>query len=133
MVMDTKQSLRVFLGCVLFCILSALATAQPVLTIEGSCPGLMRAQVDNARPRKGIVLLYSPRTGSFRLPWYYWCAGTELGLHPRGIRIVADTVADENGHATFDGFVSSGACGGFLQTLNSPSGNCETSNVIRIP
>ncbi len=123
-----------FLSTILIVMLPVTtASAQPVLSVEGSCPGQIRVQIVGAQPRKGILLLYSPRSGNFRLPWYHWCAGTELGLHPRGIRIVDDTVADENGRAIFEGTAQAGACGGFLQTLNTPSGNCETSNVEQIP
>lgn len=107
--------------------------AQPVLTLEGECPGLLRAEVRNARPEKFILLLYAPHDGTFVLPRGNWCQGVQLGLGWRGLRQVAGVVADQNGVALFEGEVNSLACGGFLQTLNYPSGGCEISNVVRIP
>lgn len=109
------------------------APAQPVLTIDGTCPGPMRAEVRGALPESGVALLFSPRTGSFRIPWYHWCEGALLGLSPRGLRIIASAGTDEYGYAFFEGTAAPGACGGYLQTLSYPSGNCEVSNVVRVP
>ncbi len=109
------------------------ASAQPVLILDGVCPGPMHAEIQGARPNAGIALVYSPRRGWFRIPWYYWCEGAILRLNPRGIQVVESVGTDENGSATFEGYVSAGACGGYLQTLSYPSGGCETSNVVQIP
>ncbi len=122
----------------LFCAAIFLATSpvqaqDPVLTLQGGCPGVMRAEIRGARPNSGIALVYSPRRGWFRIPWYYWCEGAVLRLNPRGIRVAESVATDENGFAVFEGQVSVGACGGYLQTLSYPSGGCETSNVVQIP
>lgn len=117
--------------CAAWC---APAIAQPVLTIEGACPGALRAEVRGARPERSLLLLFSPNEGQTRLPKFYGCGmGVTLGLDWRGLKILAEVVADETGFAAIEGFAGPAACGAYLQTLNRPSGGCETSNVAQIP
>lgn len=118
------------LGAAVLC--AAPALAQPVLTLEGSCPGPMRAEVRGARPGVGVILLFASETGSFTIPWYLQCGATELGLGRRHLRYVASTASDQNGFAFFEGVAGTQSCGGFLQVHTSQSGGCETSNVVRI-
>lgn len=110
-----------------------LGLAQPVLSVEGDCPGFLRAEVIGAPPNHGILLLFAPHRGSYRFPPGHWCYGVTLGLGWRGLRIASAAGADENGFAFFEGKAGVLACGGFLQTLNYPSGGCEISNVVQIP
>lgn len=132
--MSARQPSTLSLIVASICVLScASANAQPVLTIEGSCPGPMRAEVRGARPERSFLLLFSPNEGSTRLPKFHWCGGAMLGLDRRGLMIVSGAIADENGFAVIEGEVGLRACGGFLQTLNWPDGGCETSNVVQIP
>jgi len=132
--MNTNRINRLALvGLSVMAMLAAPAVAQPVLTIEGSCPGPMRAEVRGAQPRRGIVLLFSPRANPFRLPKFHYCSGVELGLGYRGLRAIENTITDENGFVAFEGVAGPLACGGYLQTLNAPDGGCETSNVVQIP
>ncbi len=106
--------------------------AQPVLTLEGSCPGPMRADVSGARPGGGVILLFASETGSFTIPWYLQCGGTQLGLGRYHLRYVASTASNQNGFAFFEAISGSQSCGGYLQIHTSQSGGCETSNVVRI-
>lgn len=112
---------------------SAPATAQPVLTLEGSCPGFVRAEVRGVRPDRSVLLLFAPMSGSYVLPFGHWCAGTRLGLNWHGLQIATAARADENGFAFFEGTAGPRACGGYLQTLNYPDASCQTSNVVQIP
>jgi len=128
--MKIKSTVNLVIGVVLLCIVAAPALAQPVLTLEGSCPGEMRAEVRGARPNDGISLLFSPREGRFRIPVPRFCQGVVLGLAWRGIRYAADsTITDETGFAYFEGQVNPGGCGGFLQALDRA---CQPSNVVQI-
>jgi len=131
--MNTKRINRLALMVLgVMAMFAAPATAQPMLTIEGSCPGPMRAEIRGARPERTLILLFSPRANPFRLPKFHFCSGVELGLGYRGLRGIASTGSDENGFAFFEGVAGPLACGGYLQTLNYPSGGCETSNVVQI-
>jgi len=129
----TRLNRLALLGLSVMAMFAAPAMAQPVLTIEGGCPGPMRAEIRVAQPHQGLWLLFSPRANPFRLPKFHFCSGVELGIGYRGLRVVGNTGADENGFAFFEGMAGPLACGGFLQTLGSPGGGCETSNVVQIP
>ncbi len=131
--MRARRSVRFALwGLGAAMLFAAPAMAQPVLTVEGSCPGFMRTEVRGARPARSILLLFAPMSGSYTLPLGHWCAGTRLGLNWRGLRIAAAARADESGFAFFEGSAGPRACGGYLQTLNYPDASCETSNVVQI-
>lgn len=133
-VMNASRSVRLALwGVAAAALWAAPALAQPVLMLEGSCPGFMRAEVSGARPNRSILLLFAPSQGSYTLPLGHWCAGTRLGLNWRGLQIATAARADETGFAFFEGQAGQRACGGWLQTLNYPDGGCETSNVVQIP
>ncbi len=134
MVMKPRGSFRVALwglGAALWAA-PAMAQYEPVLTLEGSCPGMLRAEVSGAPPRDGVWLLFASETGSFRIPFWQYCEGVELGLGRRNIRAVDARNADEFGFAVFEGIASQRACGGFLQALTFPGAGCLTSNVVEI-
>ncbi len=132
--MNASRARQVMLiGVASLAIWNAPATAQPVLTLEGSCPGFVRAEVRGVRPDRSVLLLFAPMSGSYVLPFGHWCAGTRLGLNWRGLRIATAARADGSGFAFFEGIAGERACGGYLQTLNYPDASCETSNVVQIP
>jgi len=106
----------------------AMAQFEPVLTLEGSCPGVLRAEVSGGRPRVGAFLLFASETGSIAIPGNH-CMGTRLGLGRRHLRDVGYEILDNTGFAVFEGLAGSRACGGYLQVL---VGTCETSNVVQI-
>ncbi|MCL4198078.1 MAG: hypothetical protein KJZ69_11365 [Phycisphaerales bacterium] len=108
---------------------SAPALAQPVLTLEGSCPGRMLAQVSGSSPRGVVRLYFSPHRGSYAFPPFHPCYGVEIGLDPRRIQHVGTTRADQAGIARFNGDAGPAACGGFLQAM---SDFCEVTNVVQI-
>lgn len=107
------------------------ASAQPVLTLEGSCPGPMRAEVRNAPRNVSAFLLFARSTGSFLIRGGA-CWGTTLGLSSQGLRQVGEAITDGTGFAAFEGNVGRAACGGYLQILMGAGGGCQTSNVVRI-
>lgn len=112
----------------------AMAQYEPVLSLDGRCPGVMRAEVNGARPRSGLSLLFASETGSVTIPWFWQhCPGVELGLGRRNLREVASGTTDESGNLIIEGRVRSRACGGYLQVLTFPLGGCLTSNVVQIP
>ncbi len=115
--------------------LTAPAMAQdPVLTLEGTCPGVLRAEVTSARPRTGLSLLFASETGTVTIPWFWQhCPGVELGLGRRNLREVASGTTDDLGRVTIKGMAGARACGGYLQVLTFPLGGCLTSNVVQIP
>ena len=128
-----KHTQRMQSPAMLFAILMLLlaapcALAQPVLTLEGSCPGPMRAEVRGGVPNFTAHLLFARSTGSFYIR-YGPCWGTTLGLSSQGLRVVASAIVDSQGQASFEGVASPGACGGYLQVFTSA---CQTSNVVRI-
>jgi len=107
------------------------AAAQPVLTLEGSCPGPMRAEVRRAPPNQSLALLFARTTGHFRIP-FGACEGTTLGLSSQRLRVVGTAIIDPTGFAFVEGNAGPAACGGYLQVLTNAGGGCQTSNVVRI-
>lgn len=120
------------LGAAACCAAPAMAQYEPVLTLEGTCPGMMRAEVTGAPPRHGLSLLFASETGAFRVPDSFYCGGVILGLGRRNLRDVVAGTTDEFGFIAFEGSVGERACGGYLQVLTFPLGGCLTSNVVRI-
>lgn len=115
------------------CAAPAMAQYEPVLSLDGRCPGVMRAEVNGARPRSGLSLLFASETGSVTIPWFWQhCPGVELGLGRRNLREVASGTTDESGNLIIEGRVRSRACGGYLQVLTFPLGGCLTTNVVQI-
>lgn len=115
-------------------LLAAITSAQaqnPVLTIEGACPGNLHVQADGI-PTPGITvhLYYSPRRGSYTFPPFTPCYGVEIGLDVRHLWYLGATRADDSGTATWDGAAGPSACGGFLQAM---SRICDITNVAQIP
>jgi hypothetical protein len=103
--------------------------AGPSLTVSGTCPGSMTAEVSGATPRGPVVLGFAMRTGSVIIPSGP-CRGTQLGLGPQGLQQVATLRADANGDVTFRGNAPGSACGGFVQAIDGAT--CETTNVEQV-
>ena len=100
-----------------------------VLSLSGSCPGTIVADVSGATAGGVVGLVYSPTTGSFVIPGGLACAGTTLGLGaPARLIQTATSVA---GTVTFSGTAPAASCSGFLQAVDGSS--CRTSNVEAIP
>jgi len=127
----TRLSRHALMGLGVMAMFAAPAMAQPVLTLEGSCPGPLRAEVTGAPPdpRLNVWLLFASEPGSVAIPGHV-CQGLRLGLGRRNLRVAATGHADENGIVVFEGSAGPLACGGFLQVL--AWGNCEVSNVVQI-
>ncbi|MCL4197393.1 MAG: hypothetical protein KJZ69_07845 [Phycisphaerales bacterium] len=115
------------------CAAPAMAQYEPVLMVEGSCPGKLRAEVTGAPPRRTVLLLFASETGAFRIPPYsQHCGGVILGLGRRNLQQVDAQNTDEFGMVVFEGMAGPFACGGYLQALTSPIAGCDTTNVVRI-
>lgn len=118
----------VFIATLLSLAGPAMAQFDPILTLEGSCPGMLRAEVSQRRPGKVASLLFASETGGVRVP-HNFCFGTQLGLGRRNLHEVDSQRLDRFGRASFAGMAGSRACGGYLQILVT---SCETSNVVRV-
>jgi hypothetical protein len=113
--------------------LPSAAAAQPVLTLVGTCPGPMRAEISGTPPRASVWLLYASETGSFTFPWYVTCGGIELGLGRRNLRSVGSVLTDDSGFGVIEGVAGPRACGGYLQALTyKATYPCETTNVLKL-
>ncbi len=104
--------------------------AQPVLTIEGVCPGELRAEVRGASPGAVVQLYFSPQRGYYVFPIFHPCEGIEVGLDVRHVRFVMSTRADESGVALLQAMAGRPACGGYVQSYTD---FCRVSNVAQIP
>ena len=107
------------------------AFAQPVISIEGSCPGAVRFRWEGAAPNEWAGLLYSDERGTITLSQP--CGGTVIGLGPRGLRLVSVFRTSANGAGVANGQADSRSCGGFLQLVVQDGYPCTTSNVVQVP
>lgn len=129
--MSASRSVRLALWGVGAAVLwAAPAMAQPVLTVEGSCPGPMRAQADGMFPRAVVYLYFSPERGFYEFPPFHMCYGVEVGLNVHRLHFVGSTRADDFGTARWEGEVGPRACEGFMQAMDR---FCRISNVAQIP
>ena len=103
-----------------------LVPPAPVLTLQGTCPGVITLLVSEAVPNGQVALVFSPQEGSTPVPVGN-CAGTLLGLDsPNLLRVLA---TDADGEAGLSG--PPGSCGFFLQTVDLVS--CGVSDVVFMP
>jgi streptogramin lyase len=100
------------------------------MAVTGDCPGTVTITVSGATPGGQIAILFSPTTGSIRIPCGYDCGGRGLGLGSN-MRFVTIAIADGNGEATVSGNAPAAACSGFLQAVDLQS--CLTSGVEGLP
>lgn len=109
------------------------ALAQPVISIEGDCPGRVTFRWEGAAPNQTAALAYSHATGNFVLPGPP-CDGTRLGLGSSGIRLVRTFRTGPEGRGQIVGRAAAFACGGYVQIIvlegNRP---CPISNVVQVP
>lgn len=99
------------------------------LGVQGSCPGVVLAQVSGASPGGQVAVVYSSSAGSFTIPSGFPCAGTVLGLSGTGITHAATLLADAAGAASMRANLPGGVCGRlFVQVLDIRT--CSTSNVV---
>jgi hypothetical protein len=103
-------------------------TPAPTLTLTGSCPGPMTADIANATPNGTVALIFGRREGQTPIPTGP-CAGTILPIADQ-IQLAATTRADPNGEASLTLPVPSPACGGRLIALDAPT--CAVSRAVVI-
>jgi hypothetical protein len=128
----SKRMTLALAACVAAITLTGTASrADPVLTLEGVCPGEITATVTEARGARLAALFFSRRPGETHIPPPYPCSGVILDLDPRTFRFIEYIETDESGTGRVTGTASPRACGGFLQVL--VGSECEKTNVIRIP
>lgn len=129
--MNARRSVRLILwGLSAAVLLAAPTMAQPVLTLEGSCPGPMRAQAEGMFPRAVVYLYFSPERGLYEFPPFHMCYGVDVGLNVHRLHFVGSTRADDFGTAGWEGDVGPRACGGFMQAMDN---RCQISNVVQVP
>lgn len=107
------------------------AHAQPVISLEGQCPGAMRFRWEGASPNAWAGLIYSDERGNFTLNQP--CGGTVAGLGVRGLRLVWLFHTGAGGEGAAIGRAAAPSCGGFLQMVVQDGNPCTTSNVVQIP
>lgn len=98
------------------------------LRVSGECPGQLRVEWSNATPGRQQGLVFGTSQGSTTIPSGP-CQGTVLGLQGN-VRLV-NTFSTGNGAGAISGNAGTGACGAFLQLVES--GTCNTTNVAAIP
>ncbi len=104
----------------------------PRLSVTATCPsgGPIQVSWSGASGGGTVALLYARTTGSFRIPNGNRCAGTLLGLGSNQIQIAYQGSGGQSGSRTVNSNAGPGACGGYLQLIDTPT--CGTSNVARI-
>lgn len=128
--MSARRSVRLALWGLGAAVLAAPAMAQPVLTVDGSCPGSLQARANGLFPTATAYLYFSPERGSYTFPPFHMCYGTEVGLNVRRLHYVGRTRVDDHGTAVWSGTGGPSACSGFLQAMDSV---CRITNVAQIP
>ncbi len=98
------------------------------LRVTGRCPGTVSVAWSNATPSRQQGIVFGNNQGTTTIPSGA-CQGTQLGLQG-SVRLV-NTVGTGNGSGSVNGQAGTGACGHYLQLVES--GSCNTSNVARIP
>lgn len=98
------------------------------LRVSGQCPGQVTVEWSNATPSRQQGLVFGANQGRTTIP-NGACQGTILGVQGN-VRLV-NTFGTGNGAGSVSGNAGTGACGGYLQLVES--GSCNTSNVAQIP
>jgi hypothetical protein len=98
------------------------------LTIDGSCPGPVTAQVSNAPPGSEVAVIASANLNGF-VKGGTLCAGTELAIGEPLQLPPAFVIVDENGNGSRNLVLGTLRCR--VQALALAS--CETSNVVTPP
>lgn len=99
------------------------------LTVSGPCPGVLRFEWRGADPNRSQAILFARGEGAFTIRTGP-CAGTRLGLSGHHLQIHI-TIGTGLGAGSFMDFARDGACGGFVQLIQTHS--CATSNVAQVP
>lgn len=99
------------------------------LTLIGPCPGVLRIEWRGAEPNRMQAILFARREGEFIIHTGP-CAGTRLGLSANRLHIFR-TIGTGMGAGTLMEYARYGACGGFVQLIQTHS--CATSNVAQVP
>lgn len=104
----------------------------PVLSVDGACPGQLRVAWEGAEPNRAAALLFSRVRGAYTIAGGAVCGGTMLGLGTEGLRLHRRFDSGPEGAGEMDGTAVPASCGGYLQivVIGSP---CSTSNVVQIP
>ncbi len=111
-----------------FLTLAATATANPTLTVTGTCPGPVQVDVAALTPGATVALITGDAPGSDVIPSGP-CAGVSTGLS--GVRLL-NVVEDTDGDGTHQESPSlpSGQCGRFLQVVDRIA--CQPSDVVQL-
>lgn len=89
-----------------------------LMTVTGSCPDALQAEIHGASANKQVALLYGFGLGSFVIPNGYPCAGTMLGLD-NSVTLGTTLTANAAGDIVFPFTTPPGACGTvYLQALD---------------
>ncbi len=125
------SSLLIVAGLAVLGVFAGSAFAQPVISIEGSCPTRLTFRWEGAPANCPAVLFVALETGRYTIPANR-CDGTVLGLG-RGTRDVAVFRTRPEGRGQVTASVSQILCGQFAQMMVADGRPCATSNVVQIP
>lgn len=109
------------------------ACAQPVISVEGSCPQRLTFRWEGASPDRRAWLVMSPENRGFQTPDGFPCGGTFLDIGPGSLRLVASFRTGASGRGQASGRVAPSMCGQYLQMVVEQGLPCEKSNVVQIP
>jgi outer membrane protein assembly factor BamB len=104
------------------------ASAGPVLSVSGTCPGPITINVTGATPGASVAIWGGKQAGSTTLTTGE-CSGTTLELNRA--HLLTTGTADSNGNVNLRVRLNSNRCGVLLQAIDLS--NCATSNVAPTP
>ena len=108
--------------------LPAFAGGGPTLSVDGACPGDLDISITGGTPGADFVVFSGTERGSDAIP-YGRCAGAVTGLSGGRYGFRAPDV-DGDGAMSFSPYAPSGACGQFLQVLDTTT--CALSAAVEI-
>lgn len=126
------SSILLISGLGILGVINQSSLAEPMISIEGTCPQRLTFRWEGASPDHQAALIVSRETGLFTIPAIQ-CSGTELGLGSQGIRLLATLRTGPEGRGEVTGRASQELCGQFAQLLVVDGNPCATSNVVQIP
>ncbi len=98
------------------------------LDVTGTCPGSVNVAWSGATPSRQQGIVFGNNLGTTTIPTGP-CQGTVLGISG-SVRLIT-TIGTGSGSGSINGQAGNGACGHYLQLVQS--GSCETSNPDQIP
>ena len=129
---NTQVSTQVYAGGGRYIDTLNLSPGGPTLRLGGTCPGTITVTWSDAPASRQMGILFASNQGNFTINGGP-CAGTQIGLGTRNLRLVNTIGTGPNGAGSVNGPAGSAACGGFIQLVIADGQPCPQSNVARLP